>query len=86
MSKSTYFILILVLSVNSCSLKSIPRQDMQSVKEAQVENKPEKSAIDSAQVIQINNRNRKKSILNSSKSEKKKRIVVTISCIPLPIV
>ena len=72
MSKSTYFILILVLSVNSCSLKSIPRQEMQSVKEAQVENKPEKSAIDSAQVIQINNRNRKKSILNSSKSEKKK--------------
>ena len=72
MSKSTYFIIVLVLSVNSCSLKSIPRQDMQSVKEAQVENKPEKSAIDSAQVIQINNRNRKKSILNSSKSEEKK--------------
>lgn len=72
MSKSTYFIIVLVLSVNSCSLKSIPRQEMQSVKEAQVENKPEKSAIDSAQVIQINNRNRKKSILNSSKSEKKK--------------
>lgn len=72
MSKSTYFIIVLVLSVNSCSLKSIPRQEMQSVKEAQVENKPEKSAIDSAQVIQINNRNRKKSILNSSKSEEKK--------------
>ena len=72
MSKSTYFIIVLVLSVNSCSLKSIPRQDMQSVKEAQVENKPEKSAIDSAQVIQINNRNRKKSILNSSKPEEKK--------------
>lgn len=72
MSKSTYFIIVLVLSVNSCSLKSIPRQEMQSVKESQVENKPEKSAIDSAQVIQINNRNRKKSILNSSKSEKKK--------------
>ena len=72
MSKSTYFIIVLVLSVNSCSLKSIPRQEMQSVKEAQVENKPEKSAIDSAQVIQINNRNRKKSILNSSKPEEKK--------------
>lgn len=72
MSKSTYFIIVLVLSVNSCSSKSIPPQEMQSVKEFQVENKPEKSAIDSAQVIQINNRNRKKSILNSSKSEKKK--------------
>lgn len=72
MSKSTYFIIVLVLSVNSCSLKSIPPQEMQSVKEVQVENKPEKSAIDSAQVIQINNRNRKKSILNSSKSEEKK--------------
>ena len=72
MSKSTYFIIVLVLSVNSCSSKSIPPQEMHSVKEFQVENKPEKSAIDSAQVIQINNRNRKKSILNSSKSEKKK--------------
>ena len=72
MSKTIYFILLLAFSVNSCSSSNIPAQEISSSEEVKVENTLEKSALDSAQVIQINNRNRKKSILNPSKSKEKK--------------
>ena len=72
MSKTIYFILLLAFSVNSCSSKNIPVQEISPVEDVKVVNTRKKSALDSAQVIQINNRNRKKSILNPSKSKEKK--------------
>lgn len=72
MHRNIYYLVIFSSFALSCSSKNIPLQEIHSVKEAQVENKPKKSALDSAQVIKINNLNRKKSILNPSKSQEKK--------------
>ena len=72
MHRNIYYLVIFASLALSCSSKNIPLQEIHSLKEAQVENKPKKSALDSAQVIKINNLNRKKSILNPSKSKEKK--------------
>ena len=72
MSKTIYFILFIAFLVNSCSSTYIPVQEISPVDDVKAVNTRKKSALDSAQVIQINNRNRKKSILNPSKSKEKK--------------
>jgi len=72
MPRKIYHVIILVSFGVSCSSKNIPPQEMQSEKEVQLEKKPKKSALDSAQAIKINNRNRTKSILSPSKSKEKK--------------
>ncbi len=72
MHKPIYLILALVSFVSSCSSKNIPIQEIEPANQVKPDGTFQKSAIDSAQVIKINNRNREKSIINSSKSKEKK--------------
>jgi len=72
MYKTFYLILVIAFVVSSCSSKNIPVQEIEHENQVKAESTPEKSAIDSAQAIKINNKNREKSILNSSKSKEKK--------------
>jgi hypothetical protein len=63
---------VLIIFISSCSSKNIPLQEIESRQRIKTKETPKKSPIDSAQVIQINNKNLKKSILNTSKSKEKK--------------
>jgi hypothetical protein len=63
---------VLIIFISSCSSKNIPLQDVESRQGIKTKETPKKSPLDSAQVIQINNKNLKKSILNTSKSKEKK--------------
>lgn len=72
MFKLNYFMAVLIIFISSCSSKNIPLQEIESRQRIKTKETPKKSPIDSAQVIQINNKNLKKSILNTSKSKEKK--------------
>jgi hypothetical protein len=63
---------VLIIFISSCSSKNIPLQEIESRQGIKTKETPKKSPLDSAQVIQINNKNLKKSILNTSKSKEKK--------------
>mgnify|MGYP001404597414 CR=1 FL=1 len=63
---------VLTICISSCSSKNIPLQEIDSRQDVKIKETPKKTPLDSAQVIQINNRNLKKSILNTSKSKEKK--------------
>ena len=72
MFKLNYFMAVLIFFISSCSSKNIPLQEIESRQGIKTKETPKKSPLDSAQVIQINNKNLKKSILNTSKSKEKK--------------
>lgn len=72
MFKLNYFMAVLIIFISSCSSKNIPLQEIESRQGIKTKETPKKSPLDSAQVIQINNKNLKKSILNTSKSKEKK--------------
>ena len=74
MLKTFYLILVIAFVVSSCSSKNIPVQEIEHENQVKAESTPEKSAIDSAQVIKINNKNRKNTIINTSNSKQKKRM------------
>tara|TARA_B100001057_G_C22855601_1_gene952556 strand:- start:2227 stop:2451 length:225 start_codon:yes stop_codon:yes gene_type:complete len=72
MRYSTIYFLLILLSLNACNVKDVTVQEITPVNEVEVKNRTKKSPIDSAQVIKINNNNRKRSIINPTKSKGKK--------------